>query len=113
MRTAGGKRLGAAGVGVMVGERQHRRPGAAAARATSVRRRQRAVGVVAVGVQVDEFEHLGAYDTRRMIHAPGNDRPDDVDTLLLDLDGTLLDLAFDNRFWRAGRPGGLGACSTA
>jgi len=26
--------------------------------------------------------------------------PDDVDTLLLDLDGTLLDLAFDNRFWR-------------
>jgi putative hydrolase of the HAD superfamily len=25
--------------------------------------------------------------------------PDDVDTLLLDLDGTLLDLAFDNRFW--------------
>jgi putative hydrolase of the HAD superfamily len=26
--------------------------------------------------------------------------PDHVDTLLLDLDGTLLDLAFDNRFWR-------------
>jgi putative hydrolase of the HAD superfamily len=25
--------------------------------------------------------------------------PDEVDTLLLDLDGTLLDLAFDNRFW--------------
>ncbi|MEY4762418.1 MAG: hypothetical protein RLZZ200_2274 [Pseudomonadota bacterium] len=25
--------------------------------------------------------------------------PDHVDTLLLDLDGTLLDLAFDNRFW--------------
>jgi putative hydrolase of the HAD superfamily len=35
--------------------------------------------------------------------------PDDVDTLLLDLDGTLLDLAFDNRFWRQVVPEAYGA----
>jgi putative hydrolase of the HAD superfamily len=29
---------------------------------------------------------------------------DDFDTLFLDLDGTLLDLAFDNRFWRTSVP---------
>jgi len=29
---------------------------------------------------------------------------DDFDTLFLDLDGTLLDLAFDNRFWRTRVP---------
>ncbi|MGH8231421.1 MAG: hypothetical protein ACRESY_06335, partial [Steroidobacteraceae bacterium] len=27
-----------------------------------------------------------------------------IDTVLLDLDGTLLDLAFDNRFWRESVP---------
>jgi putative hydrolase of the HAD superfamily len=32
-----------------------------------------------------------------------------VDTLLLDLDGTLLDLAFDNRFWRQVVPAAYGA----
>lgn len=31
-------------------------------------------------------------------------RWDDFDTLFLDLDGTLLDLAFDNRFWRVRVP---------
>ena len=35
--------------------------------------------------------------------------PDDVDTLLLDLDGTLLDLAFDNRFWLSVVPEAYGA----
>jgi 5'-nucleotidase len=35
--------------------------------------------------------------------------PDDVDTLLLDLDGTLLDLAFDNRFWGQVVPEAYGA----
>jgi putative hydrolase of the HAD superfamily len=35
--------------------------------------------------------------------------PDEVDTLLLDLDGTLLDLAFDNRFWRRVVPEAYGA----
>ena len=35
--------------------------------------------------------------------------PDGVDTLLLDLDGTLLDLAFDNRFWRQVVPEAYGA----
>ena len=35
--------------------------------------------------------------------------PEDVDTLLLDLDGTLLDLAFDNRFWRQVVPEAYGA----
>ena len=35
--------------------------------------------------------------------------PDDVDTLLLDLDGTLLDLAFDNRFWGLVVPEAYGA----
>ena len=32
-----------------------------------------------------------------------------IDTVLLDLDGTLLDLAFDNHFWRERVPAGLGA----
>ncbi len=31
--------------------------------------------------------------------APLPPRWDDIDTVLLDLDGTLLDLSFDNRFW--------------
>ena len=35
--------------------------------------------------------------------------PDEVDTLLLDLDGTLLDLAFDNRFWLSVVPEAYGA----
>ena len=43
----------------------------------------------------------GPYDTRRM--APdAHSRPDwsDIDTVCLDLDGTLLDQAYDNHIWR-------------
>jgi 5'-nucleotidase len=35
--------------------------------------------------------------------------PDHIDTLLLDLDGTLLDLGFDNHFWREVVPAYYGA----
>jgi putative hydrolase of the HAD superfamily len=47
-------------------------------------------------MQVDEFEHQAGI-IRSM--TPPVALPDHVDTLLLDLDGTLLDLAFDTHFW--------------
>ena len=52
--------------------------------------------MVAVSVQVDEVVHAAGI-IRSMTDAVR--LPDHIDTLLLDLDGTLLDLAFDTHFW--------------
>lgn len=35
----------------------------------------------------------------------GKDNWDDIDAILLDMDGTLLDLSFDNHFWKEAVPG--------
>ena len=101
---AGGARFGETGGGVVVGERE--RADAARLRAFDQRgRRQHAIGIVAVGVEIDEGFgagiHGGPYDTPRMSPNP-HSRPDwsDIDTVLLDLDGTLLDQAYDNHIWR-------------
>ena len=44
---------------------------------------------------------MGAYYTGMQAAAPQASRPDwsRIDTVLLDMDGVILDLAFDNRFW--------------
>ena len=45
--------------------------------------------------------HIRPYDTGAML-APLPTMPDwgRIDTVLLDMDGTILDLKFDNTFWR-------------
>src|SRR5215831_5340508 len=47
-----------------------------------------------------QFGRHGPYDTPGMPPAVEKPAWDLIDTVLLDLDGTLLDLAFDNYFWR-------------
>ena len=64
--------------------------------------RQQAIRVMAVQMQIGEGSRAHRrYESPMTLlpeHAP---RWDDIDTVLLDLDGTLLDLAFDNYIWLA------------
>ena len=106
-RRAGGARLGEAGHGVVIGERE--RADIAAARALHQRsRRQHAIGIMAVRVEIDEGfggVHPSGGPYRYAPHvtpSPASRAPDwsAIDTVLLDLDGTLLDQAYDNHIWR-------------
>jgi 5'-nucleotidase len=81
--------------GVVIRQRQHAHaPGCCPL--DQLPRREYAIRVMAVGVQIDEVVHAAGIirsmtDTVRI--------PDHIDTLVLDLDGTLLDLGFDTHFW--------------
>lgn len=67
---------------------------------------EHAIRMMAVGVQVDQSSRGGRGGHRTGIIGHFMTLPlgvshklDDIDTVLLDLDGTLLDLAFDNYLW--------------
>ncbi len=91
----------AAGNGVMVGERRQRHTSGGTKFDERLGREQ-AIGVMAMQVQISEGRRAHRRYDSPMALLPGQSpRWDDIDTVLLDLDGTLLDLAFDNYIWLA------------
>jgi len=98
---AGIARRGTSGDGVMIGERRDPYP-ACCAQFDEGARFEHAVGVQAVQMKIGR--NRGAhhrYDSPMSLSTAEAPRWDEIDTVLLDLDGTLLDLAFDNYIWLA------------
>ena len=63
---------------------------------------QQAIGMMAVQMQIgDGRGGHRRYDSPMSLLPGQSPRWDEIDTVLLDLDGTLLDLAFDNYIWLA------------
>lgn len=101
---AGGLRRPAAFDSIVVGEREQR-DAARGAQFDQRRGVEHAVGMMAVQVQIGDGRSAHRRYDRRMTLAPGQAPDwDQIDTVLLDLDGTLLDLAFDNYIWLARVP---------
>ena len=98
---AGGVRLEAAFEGIVIGQRGLRHA-AARTKFDQCRRREHAIGMVAVQMQIgDEGRAHPRYDRPMSLSAHQAPVWEQIDTVLLDLDGTLLDLAFDNFIWLA------------
>jgi len=98
---AGGTRLETALQGVVIGQCRVRHA-AARAKFDHCCRRQHAIGMMAVHVQVgDKGRTHHRYDKPMSLAAHQAPSWGQIDTVLLDLDGTLLDLAFDNFIWLA------------
>lgn len=100
-RRAGRARGGTAFERVVIGEREQRYP----ARRAQLYERfglEHAVGMTAVQVQVGDGRCAHhRYDSPMTLSPAQAPDWDSIDTVLLDLDGTLLDLAFDNYIWLA------------
>ncbi len=95
---AGRTRFGTAGESVVIGQCQ----GVDAPRGGEFddrTRRQRAVRMMAVKMQIDEPVHPAIIRAAMQQLAAQDLDWDLIDTVLLDLDGTLLDLAFDSFVW--------------
>lgn len=96
--TAGGD---TSGDRVVIGERRD----AYASRGAQLDQRARlehAVGVQAVQMKIGRKRDTHhRYDSPMSLSTAAAPRWDEIDTVLLDLDGTLLDLAFDNYIWLA------------
>lgn len=97
---AGLTRFVVTGERVVVGERQQTYAARCRAR-DELARGEYAVGMRAVRMQVDQGRHEPAMIKHSMsCPLPNGAELARVDTLLLDLDGTLLDLAYDTHVWR-------------
>ena len=100
-RKTGEARRLAAGDGVVIGECGER-DASSCTQVDEGLRREQAIGVMAVQMEIGEGGRAHRrYDSRMSLPSGQSPRWDDIDTVLLDLDGTLLDLAFDNYIWLA------------
>lgn len=98
---AGRASLGTTSDCVVIGERRDAYP-ASCAQFDQRMRGEYAIGVQAVQMKIGR--NRGAhprYDSPMSLSTAEAPRWDEIDTVLLDLDGTLLDLAFDNYIWLA------------
>ena len=101
MSVAGEASSLAASDGIVVGKRGQRDP-SGGTKFDERLGRQQTIGVMAVQMQIGEGRRAHRrYDSPMTLLPEHSPRWDEIDTVLLDLDGTLLDLAFDNYIWLA------------